>query len=138
MSEHLIVQTENLTYTITKTIKEHGSLAFATSKEASEGMIVQFELLQGSADISTVLQHVQQEHFFQRTTCYAGTLLLEEGNKCFELVESSGFVSGQIFVLQKDYTEVIMDQRQCHGAMTQEDPGKGNTNELLLMIEPVR
>ena len=39
--------------------QEHRSLAFASSKQASQEMSVQFELLQESAEISTVLQHVK-------------------------------------------------------------------------------
>ena len=60
--EHLVVQTEEtLDNTMTETMQEHRSLAYASSKNGtSEEPRVQFELLQGrSAEVSTVLQDVQ-------------------------------------------------------------------------------
>ena len=85
MSEHLIVQTEeNLDYPMTETRKEHRSLAFASNNETSGEMSVQLELLQEMAEVSTVLQKVQQGNLFQVMMFYAVTLLLEEGNKYLE------------------------------------------------------
>ena len=101
MSEHSIVQTEvNLNYTITETKKECRSLAFATSKETSEELSVQVELLQVSAEVSTVPQHVQRGKLFRETRFFVSNLLLEEGSKCFELEKSYGFVLEQQFALQ--------------------------------------
>ena len=46
MNEHSIMQTEeNLNCTITGTKKEYRSLTFAASREPSEELVVQFELL---------------------------------------------------------------------------------------------
>ena len=84
MSEHLIVQTkETLDYTMTETMKEHRSLAFAANNETSEELSVQLELLQEMAEVSTVLQKVQQGKLFQVTVFYDITLLPEERNKCY-------------------------------------------------------
>ena len=64
MSEHLIVQTgENLDYTMTETMKEHQSLAFASNNETSEEPNVQFELLQQSAEVTTGLHKVNKGNF---------------------------------------------------------------------------
>ena len=60
MCEHSIVQTEeNLNYIMTETRKGHGSLAFASSKQTSVEMNVNFELLQECAQ-STALQKLLQ------------------------------------------------------------------------------
>ena len=89
MSEHLIVQTEEtLDYTMTETMKEHRSLAFTSNNETSEEPSVQFELLQKSAEVTTVPQDVQQGKLFQVTMFYDSDLLLEKGNKCYEFVKS--------------------------------------------------
>ena len=76
---------EILNYTMTETMKEHRSLAFASAEQTSEEPLVQLELLWESADITTVLQHVQQGHLLQILTCYDGTLHFDEGNKRFEM-----------------------------------------------------
>ena len=70
MSEQSIVQTEvNLNYTMTETRKEHTSLAFASSKQTSEELSVQFELVQDSAtEDTTALQNVEHGIFFRMTT----------------------------------------------------------------------
>ena len=82
MCEHLVVQTEGtLDYTMTETMKEHRSLAFASNNETSEEMSVQLELLQKSAEVTTVPQDVQQGKLFQVTMFYDSDLLLEKGNK---------------------------------------------------------
>ena len=66
MIEHLIVQTEEiLEYTMTETMKERTT--FTLSKQSSEEMSVQFELLQEKAEVSTVLHYVQQGKLFQVT-----------------------------------------------------------------------
>ena len=68
MSEHLIVQTEEiLDYPMTETRKEHRSLVFASNNETSEEMSVQLELLQEMAEVSPVLQKVQQGKLIQVT-----------------------------------------------------------------------
>ena len=127
MCEHSIVQTEvNLNYTITGTKKEHRSLAFATSKQTSEELGVQVELLQESATVSTVLQHVQQGKLFRETRFYASNLLLEEGNKCFKLDKTYGFVHEQQFALQDNWNEEAMHQKLCQVAIKHEKPVNGN------------
>ena len=96
MSEQLIVQTEEtLDYTMTETMKEHRSSAFTSNNETSEEPSVQFELLQKSAEVTTVPQDVQQGKLFQVTMFYDSNLLLEEGNKCYEFVKSYDFVNEQ-------------------------------------------
>ena len=106
MSEHLIVQTEEiLDYPMTETRKEHRSLAFASNNETSEELSVQLELLQEMAEVSTVLQKVQQGKLFQVTIVYDSTLLLEGGNKCFELNKSCGFVNKQTIGKKKPCIE---------------------------------
>ena len=60
---------------------------------------MQLELLQEMAEVSTVLQKVQQGKLFQVTIFYDSTLLLEEGNKCFELNKSCGLVNEQPYAL---------------------------------------
>ena len=78
MSGHLKVQTEEtLDYTMTETMKEHRSLAFTSNNETSEEPSVQFELLQKSAEVTTVPQDVQQGKLFQVTMFYDSNLLLE-------------------------------------------------------------
>ena len=103
MSEHLIVQTEEtLDYTMTETMKEHRSLAFTSNNETSEEPSVQFELLQKSAEVTTVPQDVQQGKLFQVTMFYDSNLLLEKGNKCYEFVKSYDFVNEQPYTLPED------------------------------------
>ena len=127
MSEHLIVQTEEtLDYTMTETMKEHRSLAFASNNETSEEMSVQLELLQEMAEVSTVLQDVRQGKLFQVTVSYDITLLLEEGNKCYEFVKSYDFVNEQRYTLPEDLNEIVMYQKLCHVAMKHEKPAKSN------------
>ena len=127
MSEHLIVQTEEtLDYTMTETMKEHRSLAFTSNNETSEEPSVQFELLQKSAEVTTVPQDVQQGKLFQVTVSYDITLLLEEGNKCYEFVKSYDFVNEQRYTLPEDLNEIVMYQRLCHVAMKHDKPAKGN------------
>ena len=98
MNEHLIVQTdENLNYTMSETRNEHRSSGFASSKQTLKESSVQFELLQENAETTTVkklLPHASQANLFSVTTFYADNLLLEEGNKCFELHKRLGFVHG--------------------------------------------
>ena len=127
MSEHLIVQTEEtLDYTMTETMKEHRSLAFASNNETSEEMSVQLELLQEMAEVSTVLQDVRQGKLFQVTVSHDITLLLEEGNKCYEFVKSYDFVNEQRYTLPEDLNEIVMYQKLCHVAMKHEKPAKSN------------
>ena len=127
MSEHLIVQTEEtLDYTMTETMKEHRSLAFASNNETSEETSVQLELLQEMAEVSTVLQDVRQGKLFQVTVSYDITLLLEEGNKCYEFVRSYDFVNEQRYTLPEDLNEIVMHRKQCHVAMKHDKPAKGH------------
>ena len=127
MSEHLVVQTEEtLDYTMTETMQEHRSLAFASNNETSEEMSVQLELLQEMAEVSTVLQDVRQGKLFQVTVSYDITLLLEEGNKCYEFVKSYDFVNEQRYTLPEDLNEIVMYQKLCHVAMKHEKPAKSN------------
>ena len=127
MSKHLIVQTEEtLDYIMTETRKEHRSLAFASNNETSEELSVQFELLHEMAEVSTVLQKVQQGKLFQVTIVYDRTLLLEGGNKCFALNKSCGFVNEQPFALQDYWKEDAMHRKLCHGAVKHDKPVEGN------------
>ena len=127
MNQHLIVQTEeDLNYTM--------NLTFALSKQFLEEPNMQCELLQERAEVSTVLQDVQQGKLFQVATFYAGTLLLEEGNKGFELDKNSGFVNEQHFVLHEDLNGKAMYQNLSHGVATHNKSAKGNTkNETQTM-----
>ena len=127
MSEHLVVQTEEtLDYRMTETMQEHRSLAFASNNETSEEFSVQLELLQVMAEFSTVLQDVRQGKLFQVTVSYDITLLLEEGNKCYEFVKSYDFVNEQRYTLPEDLNEIVMYQKLCHVAMKHEKPAKSN------------
>ena len=126
MSEHLIVQTEEtLDYTMTETMKEHRSLAFASNNETSEELSVQLELLQELAEVSTVLQKVQQGKLFQVIVFYDITLLPEVRNKCYEFVKSYDFVNEQRYTLPEDLNEIVMYQKLCHVAMRHDKPAKG-------------
>ena len=128
MNEHLVVQTnETLDYTMTETRKEHQSIAFKSNNETSEESSVQFEMLQQSAEIITVQQHVQQRKQFGATTLYASNLLIEEGNKCFEIVKSYGFVNEQPFALQEDWNEEALYQKLCHVAIKYDKPVNDDT-----------
>ena len=127
MSERLIVQTEEtLDYTITETMKEHRSLAFTSNNETSEELSVQLELLQEMAEVSTVLQKVQQGKLFQVTVFYDITLLPEERNKCYEFVKGYDFVNEQRYTLPEDLNEIVMHRKQCHVAMKHDKPAKGH------------
>ena len=110
---------------MTETMIEHISLTFASSKQTLEDSSVQFELLQERTEVSTVLQDVQQGKLFQVTVFYAGTLLLEEGNKCFELNKSYDMVHEQQFAL-RDLNGTAMYQKLCHGVVTHDKPLKSN------------
>ena len=136
MSGHLKVQTEEtLDYTMTETMKEHRSLAFTSNNETSEEPSVQFELLQKSAEVTTVPQDVQQGKLFQVTMFYDSNLLLEEGNKCLELDQSYGFVKEQQCVLQEDLNELAMYQQLCHVTMTRDKPVEGNVRDYKQTFE---
>ena len=97
--------------------KEYRSSNLATSKETSEELSVQVEQLPEKAEVCTVLQHVQQGKLIRETSFYPRNLLLEEGNKCFELYKSNGFVHEQQFALQDDWDEIPMFRKLCHSAM---------------------
>ena len=87
---------------------------------------MQFELLQESAEIATVLQHVQRARLFLNTTLYADSLPFEQGTKCFELDKSYGIVHEQQFALQDDWTQEAMYQKLCHVAMKHGKPVESN------------
>ena len=127
MSEHLIVQTEEtLDYTMTETMKEHRSLAFTSNNETSEEPSVHFELLQKSAEVTTVPQDVQQGKPFQVTMFYDSNLILEERNKCYEFVKSYDFVNEQRYTLPEDLNEIVMYQKLCHVGMKHDKLAKGH------------
>ena len=127
MSEHLVVQTEEtLDYRMTETRKEHRSSAFASNNETSEELSVQLERLQEMAEVSTVLEKVQQGKLFQVTVFYDITLLREERNKCYEFVKSYVFVNEQRYTLPEDLNEIVMHRKQCHVAMKHDKPAKGH------------
>ena len=106
--------------------REHQSLAFASNNETSEELSVQLELLQEIAEVSTVLQKVQQGKLYQVTILYDCTLLLEGGNKCFELNKSCEFVNEQPSALQDYWKEEAMHRKPCHGAAKHDKPVEGN------------
>ena len=129
MNEHLVVQTEEtLDFTMTETMQEHRSLVYASSKnETLEEPRVQLELLQGrSAEVSTVLQDVQQGKLFQLTMFYDSNLLLEGGNKCYGFVKCYDFVNEQRYTLPEELNEIVRYRKLCHVAMKHDKPAKGN------------
>ena len=135
MSDHLVVQTEEASeYTMTETMKEHRSLAFALGEQTLEEPSVQIDLLQEMADVSTVLQDVQPGKLFQVTVVYGSTVLLEDANKCFELNKRYDVVHEQQFALPEDLNETAMYQKLCHGVVTHDKPLKSNAKvEALTM-----
>ena len=136
MSEHSISQTkENLNHTMTETRKEHRFLSFASSKQTLGESSVQHELLQESAEIFTVHQDIKQGKIFEVTMFHDSTLLLEEGNKCFEFDKSNGFVHEQQFALLDDCSEEAMYRKLCHVAAKHDEPvecnAKGETRTMI-------
>ena len=136
MSEHSISQTkENLNHTMAATRKEHRFLSFASSKQSSEELNVKLELLQESAENTAVQQDIQQGKIFEVTMFHDSTLLLEEGNKCFEFDESYGFVHEQQFALLDDCNEEAMYRKLCHVAAKHDEPvecnAKGETRTMI-------
>ena len=136
MSEHSISQTkEILKYTLTETRKEHRNSAFASSKQSSEELNVKLELVQESAEVFTVQQDIQQGNIFEVTMFHDSTLLLEEGNKCFEFDKSYGFVHEQQFALLDDCSEEAMYRKLCHVAAKHDKPveciAKGETRTMI-------
>ena len=136
MSEHSISQTkENLNHTMAETRKEHRFLSFASSKQSSEELNVKLELLQESAENTAVQQDIQQGKIFEVTMFHDSTLLLEEGNKCFEFDESYGFVHEQQFALLDDCNEEAMYRKLCHVAAKHDEPVECNAkSETRTMI----
>ena len=136
MSEHSISQTkENLNHTMAETRKEHRFLSFASSKQSSEELNVKLELLQESAENTAVQQDIQQGKIFEVTMFHDSTLLLEEGNKCFEFDKSYGFVHEQQFALLDDCNEEAMYRKLCHVAAKHDEPvecnAKGETRTMI-------
>ena len=136
MSEHSISQTkENLNHTMTETRKEHRFLSFASSKQTLGESSVQHELLQESAEIFTVHQDIKQVKIFEVTMFHDSTLLLEEGNKCFEFDKSYGFVHEQQFALLDDCSEEAIYRKLCHVAAKHDKPvecnAKGETRTMI-------
>ena len=136
MSEHSIVQTEEvLNHTMAETRKEHRFLSFASSKQTLGESSVQHELLQESAENTVVQQDIQQGKIFEVTMFHDSTLLLEEGNKCFEFDKSYGFVHEQQFALLDDCNEEAMYRKLCHVAAKHDKPveciAKGETRTMI-------
>ena len=136
MSEHSISQTkENLNHTMAETRKEHRFLSFASSKQTLGESSVQHELLQESAENTAVQQDIQQVKIFEVTMFHDSTLLLEEGNKCFEFDKSYGFVHEQQFELLDDCNEEAMYRKLCHVAAKHDKPvecnAKGETRTMI-------
>ena len=120
---------ETLLYTKTETRKDHRSLAFATSKQTSDELSLQIELLRKIAEAATVkklLPHAQQANLFLVTTFYADNLLLEEANKCFEMDKNYGFEHEQQFALRDNCNEETLYQKLCQDAMKHDKPVEGN------------
>ena len=127
MSEHSIVQTEEvLNHTMAETRKEHRFLSFASSKQTLGESSVQHELLQESAENTAVQQDIQQGKIFEVMMFHDSTLLLEEGNKCFEFDKSYGFVHEQQFALLDDCNEEAMYRKLCHVAAKHDKPVECN------------
>ena len=127
MSEQSMVQTEEiLKYTLTETRKEHRNSAFASSKQSSEELNVKLELVQESAEVFTVQQDIQQGKIIEVTMFHDSTLLLEEGNKCFEFDKSYGLVHEQQFALLDDCNEEAMYRKLCHVAAKHDKPAECN------------
>ena len=119
--------------------QEYRRLPFASSKQTSEELSVQVELLQESAEVSIVLQHVQHGKMFPVTMLYVGNLLPEEGNKWFNLDKSYGFVREQQFALHESLIEITIYQKLCHVAMKLTKAVEGNAkSETQVMISPFR
>ena len=136
MSEHSISQTkEVLNHTMEETRKEHRFLSFASSKQTLGESSVQRELVQESAEVFTVQQDIQQGKLFEVTMFHDSTLLLEEGNKCFEFHKSYGFVHEQQFALLDDCSEEAMYRKLCHVAAKHDKPveciAKGETRTMI-------
>ena len=136
MSEHSISQTkENLNHTMAETRKEHRFLSFASSKRSSGELNVKLELLQESAENTAVQQDIQQGKIFEVMLFHDSTLLLEEGNKCFEFDKSYGFVHEQQFALLDDCNEEAMYRKLCHVAAKHDEPvecnAKGETRTMI-------
>ena len=70
------------------------------------------------------------------TTLYANNLLLEEGNKCFELDKIYGFVHGQQFAPQQDWNEEAMYQKLCHVPIEHDKPVEGKAKCDTQTINP--
>ena len=100
--------------------------SFASSKQTLGESSVQRELLQESAEVFTVQQDVQQGKIFEVTMLHDSTLLLEEGNKCFEFDKSYGFVHEQQFALLDDCSEQAMYRKLCHVAAKHDKPVECN------------
>ena len=137
ISEQSIVQTEEiLKYTLTETRKEHRFLSFASSKQTLGESSVQLELLQESAENTAVQQDIQQGKIFEVTMFHDSTLLLEEGNKCFEFDKRYGFVHEQQFALLDDCNEEAMYRKLCHVAAKHDKPvecnAKGETRTMIV------
>ena len=78
------------------------------------------------AEVSTVLQKVQQGKLFQVTMFYSVTLLLEEGNKYLELNKSYDFVNEQRYTLPEYLNGKATYQKQCHVAMKDDKAVESN------------
>ena len=136
MNEHSISQTkENLNHTMMETMIEQRSLTFELSKQSSEELSVQLELLQESAGVTAIQQDIQQGKIFEVTMFHDSTLLLEEGNKCFEFDKNYGFVHEQQFELLDDCNEEAMYRKLCHVAAKHDEPvecnAKGETRTMI-------
>ena len=69
---------------------------------------------------------MRQGILFQVTVFYDSTLLLEEGNKCFELNKIYDIVHEQQFALPEDLNGTAMYQKLDHGVVTHEKALKSN------------
>ena len=126
----IIVQTlEILDYAMTTRI-EHDSVALASRTQTSDESSVQFDLLQESGEVTTVLQHTHQWETFPVTRCFDGNQIFEEGNKCFESDKYFGFLNEQHFALHESLNEITMYpmyQTLCHSVVTHDKPVKSKT-----------
>ena len=59
------------------------------------------------------------------TKISADSLLLDEGNKCFDFAKSYGFVHEQQLAIEDHWNEGPINQKLCHAAMNRGTPVEG-------------
>ena len=124
MSEHFIKQEEKI---LEYTTNEFRSSTFAVGEQTSKESTEQFALLQESAEVSNVLQDVQERILFKVTKFYDSNLLLEEENKYLNIVKNFGFVHEQHFALHGDLNRITVYQKLSNGEIRRDKPVNDNS-----------